>query len=94
MSLVSKIMLNANEARKTIVVPDGDEPQMIRAAVRIVQEKIANVVLLGSQKDILKANKKRRALSGIRIIDPKNSEKLNLYAKMFFLYAPIQGHDL
>jgi len=76
------------------VLPDGNAPQMIRAAVQIVQQKIANVVLLGNKKDISAANKKNIDLTGIKIVDPNNSEKLDYYARMFFCMRRSKGMTL
>jgi|GEM_PF-2140960 len=82
MSLAEKIVAQTEKSKKTIVLTNGSEPNMIQAAVKITQNKIANIILLGNKNKISKANTGNINLSGIKIIDPDNSKKLNEYANI------------
>ncbi len=63
-----------------VVFPEGEDEQIIKAAVRIVQDEIARPILLGKEKTINNsAQQMSQDLSGIEIIDPSSSAKLGLY---------------
>jgi len=67
-----------------IVYPEGDDPDIIKAARMAVDKGVASPVLLGSEDDIRKAAQEADTdLNGIKIIDPSSSEKLDNYADEF-----------
>ena len=37
---------------KTIVLPEGDDVRILKAGVRLAEDKIANVILLGNEAEI------------------------------------------
>ena len=84
MSLMDKIKDKAKSVRKNIVLPEGSEPRTIEAAAKIIEQGIANVILLGNEEEIKKANVKNVDLSDAVIIDPATSPKLQEYADMFY----------
>lgn len=84
MSLMDKIKDKAKSVKKNIVLPEGSEPRTIEAAAKITSEGIANVILLGDEQEIEKANTKQVDLSGATIINPATSPKLQEYADMFY----------
>ena len=47
MGMIEQVKVKARQCVKTIVLPEGDEPRTVQAAVKIVQEKIARPILLG-----------------------------------------------
>ena len=47
MSMIEQVWEKARRNRKTIVLPEGDEPRTVQAASRVLKEGIANPVLLG-----------------------------------------------
>ncbi len=67
---------------KRIVFPEGEEPNIIRAARMIVEEGIASPILLG-QKDAISriAEENRISLRDIVVEDPGTSEKHDTYAE-------------
>ncbi len=61
----------ARQANKTIVLPEGDEPRTIRAAVQCAQMGIARCVLLANPADVEAAGHSDvSAVEGIEIINP------------------------
>ena len=68
-----------------IVFPDGDNEKIIRAARIIVDEKIAQPILLGAEKAIKQIAKDMRlsSLEGIELIDPRASTKTILYTEVY-----------
>lgn len=63
----------ARKAKKTIVLPEGDEPRTIKAAVICAERKIARCVLLGNREEILRiaAIHSVQLTSDITIVDPQ-----------------------
>jgi len=91
MSLMDRIKVKAKENLKTIVLPEGAEPRTIKAASKIVEDKLANVVLIGDESEIAQANMDAVDLSGVNIINPEESEKLDEYAQMFYELRKSKG---
>ncbi|MEG1859246.1 MAG: phosphate acyltransferase, partial [Christensenellaceae bacterium] len=94
MSLMDKIRKSAKSVRKTILLPEGSEPRTIKAAAIIAEEGIADVVLLGDENEIKKANTDHVNLSGVKIINPATSSKLDEYAAMFYEMRKSKGITL
>lgn len=91
MSLMDKIKAKAKETKKTVILPEGAEPRTIKAASLIAGQGIAQPVLIGSEDEIRKANTENVDLSGVMIIDPAKSEKLDRYAEMFYELRKSKG---
>ncbi len=84
MELINKIHEMARQAGKTIVLPEGNEERNLRAADRILKEKIASIILLGNKKEILN-NAASFGLENIKkgtIINPKDHPQKEYYARM------------
>ena len=65
----------AKADRKKIVLPEGEDPRTIAAARQIVDEGIADLVILGDPAKI--------DVPGVTVIDPRTSEKHDEYAAAF-----------
>jgi phosphate acetyltransferase len=81
MKLSQLIREKAKKNPKIIVLPEGEEPRMIKAAETIINEGFASLILLGIEENIRsKARELGVDLSNkIRIVNPKDSEKLKEY---------------
>jgi len=85
MDLMELFKAKAKKNLKKIVLPEGTEARTIEAATIITRENYANVVLLGDSEEILKQGKILGCdLSGIEIINPKQSDKLEKYSEIFY----------
>ena len=85
MEFIEKIKEQAREISKVIVLPEGSEERILRAAEVILKENIARIILLGDKDEILSAAKKERVnIDGILIVNPLISEKRELYAQKFY----------
>ena len=73
MNFMEKIIAKASADKKTIVLPEGTDRRVVTAAAEVVRRGIADVILLGNEKEIKEAAD-GLDLSGVRIIDPKNTE--------------------
>ena len=65
----------AKADKKTIVLPEGEDPRTIEAAKKIVEEDLANLVILGDPAQI--------DVPGVTVIDPRTAEKKQAYAEKF-----------
>ena len=65
----------AKSDKKTIVLPEGEDPRTIEAAKKIIEEDLANLVILGDP-DVID-------VPGATVIDPRRAEKKQAYAEKF-----------
>ena len=65
----------AKADKKTIVLPEGEDPRTIEAAKKIVEEGLANLVVLGGPEQI--------KIDGVTVIDPRTAKKKQAYAEKF-----------
>ncbi|WP_294354596.1 phosphate acetyltransferase [uncultured Clostridium sp.] len=85
MELMNKIFETAKQDKKRIVLPEGNEERTIIASYHIAKEGFAFPILVGNEEEILnKAKELDIDLSGIEIIDPNKSDRLNVYIESFY----------
>lgn len=78
-------MHEARHEPKRIVFPEGAEEQILRAAQIILDEKIAQPILLGSQTVISKKiSELGLDLEGVTIINPSRSDKYDEYVEEYY----------
>ncbi len=81
--LIDNLVKNASLLNKRIVLTEGEDSRVVEAAADIVARKIARVVLLGNPDEIAAKNP-QVDLSGVEIIEPVKSPKLNDYANLLY----------
>ncbi len=92
MSVMQKIREKARSSLKTIALPEGSERRNLLAAEIVMREKLANIILLGSEEEIRREAVKHNAdISGIEIINPAESVKLSSYAQAFYEMRKSKG---
>lgn len=76
----------AKKNPKTIVLPEGEEPRMVKATEKIVQEGFAKLILLGREEKIkaVARDLKIKFPNSVKIIDPKNSGKIKEYSESYY----------
>ena len=86
-NILEQIKLKAKALQKTIVLCEGEDSRVVKAAADTVKEGIAKIVLLGNEEAIKAANPDVD-LTGVEIVDPLTSDKLPAYnAKLCELRA-------
>ena len=86
-NILDEIKAKAKALQKTIVLCEGEDSRVVKAAAMATKEGVAKIVLLGNEAEIKAANPDVD-LTGITIIDPLTSEKLPAYnAKLCELRA-------
>src|SRR5580765_4066296 len=66
----------ARKLKKTIAFPEGDDPRVLEAAVRLAREGVVKPVLIGP--------KPAAASDGVTYIDPAKSPLLSKYAALYY----------
>ena len=80
-------IIKAKALQKTIVLCEGEDKRVVKAAADATKEGIAKIVLLGNEAQI-KAENPEVDLTGVTIVDPLTSDKLPKYnAKLCELRA-------
>jgi len=82
MELIEKIKESAKKHGKRIVLPEGFEERTLKAADQVIEEGLAQVILLGNPTEIA-ANATKFGLKNLgkaTIIDQTTSEKRSAYA--------------
>lgn len=84
-NILEIIKEKAASKKKTIVLPESHDERVLQAAEAIIKGKIASVVTLGNV-DKVNADAKKLGvdLTGVKIIDPLKSDKMNEYTNTFF----------
>ena len=77
-NVLEQIKEKAKALKKTIVLCEGEDPRVVKAAADATKEGIAKIVLLGNEEEIKKANPDAD-LTGVTIVNPLTSDKLAAY---------------
>lgn len=86
-NILDEIKLKARALQKTIVLCEGEDKRVVKAAADATKEGVAKIVLLGNEAQIKAANPEID-LTGVTIVDPSTSDKLPAYnAKLCELRA-------
>ena len=92
MGMIEQVKVKARQCVKTIVLPEGDEPRTVQAAVKIVQEKIARPILLGDPAHVKAvAAEKGVDVSNIEIVNPLTSPKAAEYTNALYELRKAKG---
>src|SRR3712207_4130653 len=85
MSYIDTIKDRARLDRKTIVLPESNDKRTLIAAAKIVEEGIANIIMIGDEEKILDgAGWLEVDLSAVKIVNPATTEKLDEYVELLY----------
>lgn len=85
MELITRIRNEAKKALKPIVLPEGLEDRVIRAARILASDKIVQPILLGDEKKIRQKSEELKIdLSDISIFNPVSHPDLKKFANKYF----------
>lgn len=74
MSLIERLKERAKANRKTIVLPESTDERVLDAAVKLTDQGIAKIVLIGAEEEIRTAAADRN-LDGIMVVDPAHYDQ-------------------
>ncbi len=84
MAIIEKFITKAISLQKTIVLPEGQDSRVITAATKLAAEKVATVIVLGTDEEIATASKEAGiSEQNFKVINPANSDLLTGYAEEF-----------
>ncbi len=83
MALFDRLTATAKGNKQRIVLAEGAEPRTIKAADMIINDGIADIILIGNPSEIKEAAAKQNLtnIDKATIIDPENSEFIEKYAQ-------------
>lgn len=87
-SFLDSILSRAKVDKQTIVLPEGDDPRTLAAAETILEQGIANLVILGDAAAIKESVYK---LDKAQIIDPRLADNHNELAQELYLLRKNKG---
>lgn len=92
MSFIDGIKERAKQDIKTIVLPESEDERTLRAAAKILEEKTANLILIGEEATIkVDAEKYGVNIDGATIINPETSDKLEEYVNTLYELRKAKG---
>jgi len=95
MDIVKQLKEKAALLNGTVVLPESEDPRMLKAAEIILQEKLSQVVLLGNVETIKKnALKNGTSLAGVEIIDPEHYSEISAFEQFFYEKRKSKGITL
>lgn len=83
MDLINNIIERAKKVNKRIVLPESEDERVLTAASKIIEEGIAQIILIGKKEEILnKASELGlKNLDKAEIVNNYDSERLDAYAE-------------
>ena len=81
--ILGNIIASAKAKNKNIVLPEGEDGRVVKAASLVAEEGFARVTLLGDKEEILAANP-TVDLSGVCVINPKTDVNADKYAEILY----------
>lgn len=85
MSFIEQIKQRAKQDIKTIVLPEAEDIRILKAAQMATEQGYAKIVLVGTYEKVQeKAKTNGISLQGVKIVDPKTSEKTSSYENLLY----------
>ena len=92
MSFIDGIKERAKKDIKTIVLPESEDERTLRATAKILEEKTANIILIGDEATVkADAEKYGVNIDGATIINPESSDKLEEYVNTLYELRKAKG---
>ena len=92
MAYIDLIKEKARQDKKTIVLPETNDKRVLIAAAHILEEDIANIIMIGDEEKIMDgANWLEVELDGVKVINPKNYEKFDEYVNLLYETRKAKG---
>lgn len=91
-TFIKDVLARAKQHYKTIVLPEGEDLSVLKAAHIINKDKICKIIILGDEAQI-KADFAKNGwdLTGIELINPATSPRLEEYASLLFELRKSKG---
>ena len=83
MELIEQLVERAKARPRSVVLPEGDDPRIVRAARRLHDEGIARPILIGERASLEAAAGTDMSLESIESVSPSSSDALDAYASLY-----------
>ena len=83
MELIEQLVERAKSRPRSVVLPEGDDPRIVRAARRLHDEGIARPILIGERASLEAAAGTDMSLESIESVSPNSSDALDAYASLY-----------
>jgi len=88
-SFLEKLTASLRDGGRTVVFPEGSDERILAASRRLIEERIARVVLLGPIAEIEPAARRAGIPPGwLEVIDPLQSGRLDAYVRDYIRRRP------
>lgn len=85
MSYIDIIKDKARADKKTIVLPETTDKRTLIAAAHVIEENIANIIMVGKEEKILDgAGWLEIDLSKVKVVDPEKTDRLDDYIELLY----------
>ena len=92
MAYIDLIKERAKRDIKTIVLPESTDKRTLIAASKILEEGIANIIMIGNEEKIMDgAGWLEVDLEGCQVVDPKATDKLDHYVELLYETRKAKG---
>src|SRR5207253_10305529 len=92
MRFIGSVIDKLQRHPKRIVFPEGTEPRVLQAARQFYSLRLGAPILLGDRTKVKEAAERLNvSLQGIRIINPAESEDLEMFAERYGLLRRVKG---
>ncbi len=92
MAFIDKIKDRARLDKKTIVLPESNDKRTLLAAAKILEEGIANLIMIGDEEKIMDgAGWLEVDLTGLQVVNPKTTPKFEEYVNLLYETRKAKG---
>lgn len=85
MTFIDGIKERARKEIKTIILPEAEDIRILKATEKVLQEKYAEIILIGKKEKILeKAKSNVISIEGAKIVEPEKSEDYDKYVNLLY----------
>ena len=85
MTFIDGIKERARKEIKTIILPEAEDIRILKATEKVLQEKYAEIILIGKKETILeKAKSNVISIEGAKIVEPEKSEDYDKYVNLLY----------
>ena len=90
MGFIDKIKARAKQKKMTIVLPETSDRRTVVAAHKVLEEDLANLILIGNREEILRTAEGLN-LNKAQFVDPHKCDKLEVYSQLLADESIIYG---
>ena len=95
MTFIEEVKQKAKKDIKTIVLPEGNDIRTIKAVEKVLQEKFADVIVLGKKDEILNMAKENNInIDEVKIINPIEDSRYDKLVNDFYELRKSKGMTL